>query len=204
MIADTPVGESGIEPAPGLPRWEMPLSSYTVREFVMRKYQQGFTLIELMIVVAIIGILAAIALPAYQDYTVRARMSEVMLAASACRTAVTETYQTAPDQPVTAGWGCESLDDEGLSAYVLDIGTDDNGGIVVTIPDNSITSDNSGWAVALVPAGSDDTPYTWDANKGDQVYKWLCGPNSDSIPIKFLPASCREAELAVTGQYRTE
>ena len=56
-----------------------------------RTLQKGFTLIELMIVVAIIGILAAVALPAYQDYTVRARVSEVILAASSCRTSITET-----------------------------------------------------------------------------------------------------------------
>jgi len=65
----------------------------------MRTLQKGFTLIELMIVVAIIGILAAVALPAYQDYTVRAKMSEVMLAASACRTSITETYQTGGTRP---------------------------------------------------------------------------------------------------------
>ena len=60
----------------------------------MSKMQKGFTLIELMIVVAIIGILAAIALPAYQDYTKRAKMSEAILAASACRTTITEIYQS--------------------------------------------------------------------------------------------------------------
>ena len=59
-----------------------------------RQLQKGFTLIELMIVVAIIGILAAVALPAYQDYTKRAKMSEVILAASACRTSITEVYQS--------------------------------------------------------------------------------------------------------------
>jgi len=61
-----------------------------------------------MIVVAIIGILAAVALPAYQDYTARAKMSELILAASACRTSVTETIQSATVLPLGGQWGCES------------------------------------------------------------------------------------------------
>ena len=72
----------------------------------MKRVQQGFTLIELMIVVAIIGILAAVALPAYQDYTIRARVSEGILAASQCRTAVAEIYQTANVLPAQDNWGC--------------------------------------------------------------------------------------------------
>jgi type IV pilus assembly protein PilA len=72
----------------------------------MKRVQQGFTLIELMIVVAIIGILAAVALPAYQDYTIRARVSEAVLATSQCRTAVSEIYQTGTAAMAADGWGC--------------------------------------------------------------------------------------------------
>src|SRR5665647_2769238 len=95
----------------------------------MQKMQKGFTLIELMIVVAIIGILAAVALPAYQDYTKKAKMSEVVLAASQCRTAITEVVQSMAADKVMVGndWGCEAntaaavsatADPKGPSKYV--------------------------------------------------------------------------------------
>src|SRR5882724_4988518 len=96
----------------------------------MRTLQQGFTLIELMIVVAIIGILAAVALPAYQDYTKRAKLSEVVLAASACRTSISEVYQTGTTAPGVNGWGCESASQ--TSKYVSVIATDANGVVSVT------------------------------------------------------------------------
>src|SRR5439155_6946981 len=96
-----------------------------------RQLQQGFTLIELMIVVAIIGILAAIALPAYQDYTKRAKVSEVILAASACRTTITEVYQSgsSASAPGSGSWGCESTGS--TSKYVALIATDANGKVTV-------------------------------------------------------------------------
>src|ERR671923_221542 len=99
----------------------------------MKTMQKGFTLIELMIVVAIIGILAAVALPAYQDYTIRAKMSEVILGMSACRTSITEVYQSGPaTAPNPNGWGCE-IGTTQSTKYVSGITTDQNGVVTASV-----------------------------------------------------------------------
>src|ERR687888_409051 len=99
----------------------------------MKTMQKGFTLIELMIVVAIIGILAAVALPAYQDYTIRAKMSEIILAMSACRTSITEVYQSGGTGGGTAnGWGCEVSPSQ-ATKYVAEVSTNANGGVTAKV-----------------------------------------------------------------------
>ena len=151
----------------------------------MRTLQKGFTLIELMIVVAIIGILAAVALPAYQDYTVRAKMSEVMLAASACRTSITETYQTGGTPPVANGWGCETTSP---TRYTASVQTDANGVITVKLG-TGINPAVDSKVVTLVPFI--DLVAATTAAMGSGVNKWVCGGTGTTIPLKFLPSSCR-------------
>jgi type IV pilus assembly protein PilA len=157
----------------------------------MKQIQKGFTLIELMIVVAIIGILAAVALPAYQDYTVRAKISEVILAMSACRTSITEVYQTGGTPPTANSWGCES----GVaSKYVNGLGTDGNGKVTATV--TGINGDVNGTFVTLVPlAGPNQAAVTAGAtnNMGAGLFGWRCGLSNDGTTLnsKFLPGSCR-------------
>jgi len=152
----------------------------------MRYVQKGFTLIELMIVVAIIGILAAVALPAYQDYTVRAKMSEVILAMSACRTSITEVYQTGGTAPGVNSWGCEQ---NVSSKYVESLTTDVNG--MVTAKIRNVSTDVNGKFVTLTPLANATTAANSTTNMGSGLYGWLCGSTGTDLDKKYLPGSCR-------------
>ncbi|MDP2418449.1 MAG: pilin [Hydrogenophaga sp.] len=153
--------------------------------------QKGFTLIELMIVVAIIGILAAVALPAYQDYTVRAKMSEVILAGSTCRTGITEVYQTASAAPGAGNWGCET---SASTKYVSAIATDANGVATINTRGFGDTAIDAK-TVVLTPFQTDTVAknVTTAGHLGSPVFKWECGPGAGTtgVPAKYLPGSCR-------------
>jgi len=150
------------------------------------KQQGGFTLIELMIVVAIIGLLASIALPAYETYTIRSKLSEAILAAGACRATITEVYLSGGTGPGANGWGCEFNE----SKYVQGVTTDDNG--VVTVVARNVSPYVNGKALSLFPyiAGA---PAKAATMMGESVNEWRCASAVvNGIQLKYLPGGCRQ------------
>jgi len=158
----------------------------------MQRVQQGFTLIELMIVVAIIGILAAVALPAYQDYTVRAKLTEVMTAASSCKNSVSEFLQSNNSFPAdAAAAGCSTETEN--SKYVGEITVaEDSGAVSVEI--RGLENDLDGETLTLQPT-SDDERTAGLAAAGDPIKGWSCGTSADAALYKYFTSNCRQEVL---------
>jgi type IV pilus assembly protein PilA len=145
----------------------------------MKRVQQGFTLIELMIVVAIIGILAAVALPAYQDYTVRAKVSEAVVKGAEAKTSISEFFASQGHMP-------SNLASAGVNAtgYGLTGGPTWNSAGILTL---KTTTDATKFPQTAVGK-------TWEMSvqsSTEGVLVWKCRVGSGTMPAKFLPSSCR-------------
>jgi type IV pilus assembly protein PilA len=166
----------------------------------IRSAQKGFTLIELMIVVAIIGILAAVALPAYQQYTIKARMAEVILAGSSCRTTISEAVQTmnpVGGRGVANTWGCEqNVGGTGTnpSKMVAQVTTSADG-VITVIPDANalgVTFATTDFVTIspLVAGVAIDVSSADNKDQGKQISEWKCA-GATALIQKYLPGSCK-------------
>ena len=139
----------------------------------MKKIQQGFTLIELMIVVAIIGILAAVALPAYQDYTIRAKVSELIIQASGFKTSIAEAAQS------NATLGSSGVGLTVQASGKVTAGSVTDAGVISISGDNSSTSVGTAVTVVLTPTRTTDGKVTW-----------VCSTSAAAMH-RYVPSECR-------------
>ena len=152
------------------------------------KNQKGFTLIELMIVVAIIGILAAIAIPAYQDYTTRAKVSEGLTAMGPVKASIAEFYMSTNDMPTNANQA--GINVGSLGDYVVGLeyqrDSQTQATVAVEMDDTALTGVEAGNEHFSFVGSGGTAGVTWECRPGDES-----GESSNAILNKFLPANCR-------------
>jgi type IV pilus assembly protein PilA len=151
-----------------------------------RNRSRGMTLIEIMVVVAIAGVLASVSLSAYRDYSRRAKMSEIVLATTVCKHAVSENYATLSDAPEAGRWGCESTGDPRKHVGAIQTSADGIIRIAIINMDRLV----NGQFIYLIPTNSDGTSMITPDDLGRSVNRWTCG--SDWLPVRnAMPANCR-------------
>lgn len=159
----------------------------------MKAIQKGFTLIELMIVIAIIGILAVIALPAYQDYTARAQVSEAISLMEGQKSAVVEYYADKGKWPTSNAEAGIATNTSIQGKYVAQVDVGANGVITATMKADDVNNEIKSKTVSLTPTATTTTGQGQNAKtSGNGSFTWTCkSGTTNGVDSKFLPSSCR-------------
>jgi type IV pilus assembly protein PilA len=156
-----------------------------------KKIQRGFTLIELMIVVAIIGILAAIAIPAYQDYTIRAQVTEGLNLAGDLKASIAEWYAQTGDWADLAQLGISGGATVKAAKYVTQVAV--NGGVISITYGNQANSNVRGQILSLRPGVNENSDVVWQCGRANPPVDAarMAGADATTVLNKYLPATCR-------------
>lgn len=158
----------------------------------MRIGQKGFTLIEVLIVIALVGLLAVIAIPTYQSYITRAKISELLLTASSCRNSITEKVQSSSSSNISdvIKNSCTPSTTKNIKSIIINL----NGVITISADENKLKPlSNTTNTLTLVPIQTGTTPLVGTTDGGKTIAGWRCGSPADgtTIPAKYLPSSCK-------------